>query len=153
MLDAGQTAPDFTLPADTGETVTLSALRPAPVVVYFYPKDDTPGCTREAQDFTALAAEFRAAGARVFGISKDTVARHGRFRDKHGLGVTLLSDAEGDVCERFGTWTEQSMYGRKFMGIVRATYLIDGAGTIARVWPKVKVAGHAEDVLEAARNL
>jgi len=149
----GREAPDFTLPADDGSEVTLSMLRPAPVVVYFYPRDDTPGCTTEARDFTERADDVAAAGARVLGISKDTVARHRRFRDKHGLGVTLLSDAESDVAERYGVWVEKKMYGRTSMGIERATFLIDGAGTIRRIWRRVKVAGHAEEVLAALRAL
>ncbi|MGC9417587.1 MAG: peroxiredoxin [Rhodovulum sp.] len=153
MIDTGQTAPDFTLPQDGGEDVTLSALRPAPVVLYFYPKDDTSGCTKEAIAFSGLLAEFEAAGAKVFGISKDSVAKHGKFRCKHELTVPLLSDENGDVCERFGSWVEKSMYGKKYMGIERSTFLIDGTGQVARVWRKVKVPGHAEEVLEAVRAL
>jgi len=153
MIDTGQTAPDFTLPQDGGEDVTLSALRPAPVVLYFYPKDDTSGCTKEAVAFSGLLSEFEAAGARVFGISKDSVAKHGKFRTKHDLTVPLLSDAESDVCERYGTWVEKSMYGKKYLGIERSTFLIDGEGKLARVWRKVKVPGHAEEVLEAVRAL
>ena len=153
MPETGDTAPDFTLPRDGGGEVTLSDLRPAPVVLYFYPKDDTPGCTTEALDFTARADDFAAAGATVLGVSKDTVAKHEKFAAKHGLGVALLSDAEGDVCERYGVWVEKKMYGRSFMGIERATFLIDGAGRIARVWLKVKVKGHADEVLDAVRAL
>jgi len=153
MLDAAQPAPDFTLPRDGGDTVTLSSLRPAPVVLFFYPKDDTPGCTKESIAFTGLAQEYEALGAKVFGISKDTVAKHEKFRDKHSLGVPLLSDAESDVCETYGVWKEKSMYGKKFMGIERTTVLIDGDGMIARIWPKVKVDGHADDVLEAVKAL
>lgn len=153
MPETGQPAPDFTLPRDGGDTVTLSALRPAPVVLYFYPKDDTPGCTKEAIAFTGHLAEFAALGAQVFGISKDTVGKHEKFRDKHDLEVPLLSDAEGDVCERYGVWGEKQMYGKTFMGITRTTFLIDGDGNIARIWPKVTVDGHAEEVLEAVRAL
>lgn len=153
MPDTGQTAPDFTLPRDGGDQITLSALRPAPVVLFFYPRDDTSGCTREAIAFTALQGEFEAAGARVLGISKDTVARHDKFRDKHDLGVPLLSDAEADICEQYGVWKEKSMYGKKFWGIERSTFLIDGSGQIARVWRKVKVPGHAEEVLQAVNAL
>ena len=153
MLDAGQPAPDFTLPQDGGEPVTLSALKGGPVVLYFYPRDDTSGCTKEALAFTEKLPEFEAAGAKVFGISKDTVVKHGKFREKHGLGVGLLSDAESDVCERYGVWVEKSMYGKKYMGIERSTFLIDGAGQVARVWHKVKVPGHADAVLEAVRAL
>jgi peroxiredoxin Q/BCP len=153
MSEPTDTAPDFTLPRDGGETVTLSALRPGPVVLFFYPRDDTSGCTKEAVAFSGLRAEFEAAGAAVFGISKDSVASHEKFRDKHGLSVPLLSDAEGSVCEDYGVWKEKSMYGKKFMGIERSTFLIDGAGRIAREWRKVKVPGHAEEVLEAVRAL
>ncbi|MBK1634554.1 peroxiredoxin [Rhodovulum adriaticum] len=153
MIDTGQTAPDFTLPQDAGEDVTLSALRPAPVVLYFYPKDDTPGCTKEAIAFSGLLQEFTAAGAQVFGISRDSVAKHGKFRCKHDLSVPLLSDEDGTVCENYGTWVEKKMYGKTFMGIERTTVLVDGAGQIARVWRKVKVPGHAEEVLEAVRAL
>lgn len=153
MPEPGSMAPDFTLPRDGGGAITLSSLRPAPVVLYFYPRDDTTGCTAEALAFTALASEFAARGAVVVGISKDSVARHDRFIAKHGLGVVLASDAGGDVCERYGTWVEKRMYGKTFMGIERATFLIDGEGRIARIWRKVRVAGHAEEVLEAVRAL
>ncbi|WP_397541424.1 redoxin domain-containing protein [Roseovarius salis] len=153
MLKTGDEAPDFTLPRDGDGEVTLSALRPAPVVLFFYPRDDTSGCTKEAVAFTGLGAEFDAAGAHVLGISKDTVAKHDKFRDKHGLGVPLLSDAEGDVCERYGVWKEKNMYGKTFMGIERTTVLIGGDGRVVRIWPKVKVPGHAEEVLEAVRAL
>ncbi|MBT9384429.1 peroxiredoxin [Pseudooceanicola sp. CBS1P-1] len=153
MLTEGDIAPDFTLPATSGGTLSLSELRPAPVVVFFYPKDDTPGCTTENKDFTALAARFEAAGAKVLGISKDTIAKHGKFRDKHGLAVELLSDAEGDVCESWGVWKEKKMYGKTFMGIERATFLIGADGTVVKAWPKVKVAGHAEEVLAVVEAL
>lgn len=151
MLKPAEEAPDFTLPRDGGGEVTLSALRPAPVVLFFYPRDDTSGCTSEAIAFTGLAAEFEAAGAKVLGISKDTVAKHDKFRDKHALGVPLLSDADTDVCERYGVWTEKKMYGKTFMGIERTTFLIGGDGRIVQVWPRVKVPGHAEAVLDAVR--
>ena len=153
MLDVAQPAPDFALPRDGGDTVTLSDQRPAPVVLFFYPKDDTSGCTKESIAFTELADDFDALGIKVFGISKDTVAKHEKFRDKHNLGIPLLSDAEGDTCEDYGVWKEKKMYGKTYMGIERTTVLIDGNGMIARIWPKVKVAGHAEEVLEAARAL
>lgn len=153
MIATGEKAPDFTLPRENGAEITLSELRPGKVVLYFYPRDDTPGCTTEALDFTRLAADFAAAGTTVIGISKDSVAAHERFCRKHGLGVILASDAGSDVCERYGVWGEKSMYGRSFMGIERATVLIDGEGRVARTWPKVKVAGHAEEVLAAARAL
>lgn len=153
MIEAGSPAPDFTLPRDGGEAVTLSSLKGGPVVLYFYPRDDTPGCTTEANDFTAMKADFDAAGATVIGVSKDTVAKHEKFIAKHDLGVILVSDAEGDLCERYGTWVEKNMYGKKSMGIQRATFLIDAEGTVVRVWPKVKVAGHAAEVLEAVKAL
>ncbi|ALI54661.1 thioredoxin-dependent thiol peroxidase [Celeribacter marinus] len=151
MLDIGQSAPDFILPRDGGDTVRLSDLRGQKVVLYFYPKDNTPGCTTEALDFTALKDDFAAAGTQVFGISKDSVKKHDNFCAKHSLGIPLLSDADGTVCEDYGVWAQKQMYGKTFWGIVRATYLIDAAGTVAQVWPKVKVAGHAAQVLEAAR--
>ena len=153
MIEKGQTAPDFTLPRDGGGTVTLSELQGAPIVLYFYPKDDTSGCTREAQDFTEAANAFKAAGCTVLGVSKDTVAKHDKFREKHDLGITLLSDAEGNVCETYGTWVEKSMYGRKFMGIERTTFLIDAKGTVQHDWNKVKVAGHVSEVLAAAKAI
>jgi peroxiredoxin Q/BCP len=153
MIAEGQTAPDFTLPRDGGGEITLSALRPRKVVLYFYPKDDTSGCTREAQSFTEHAAAFAEAGAVVVGVSKDSVKSHDKFVAKYGLGVILASDEASDVCERYGVWVEKSMYGKKYMGIERSTFLIDGTGTVRRVWPKVKVEGHAEEVLAAVRAL
>lgn len=151
MLQAGDQAPDFTLPRDGGGEVTLSALRPAPVVLFFYPRDDTSGCTKEAVAFTGLKEAFDAAGVHVLGISKDSVTKHDKFRDKHGLAVPLLSDAQGDVCERYGVWAEKKMYGKTFMGIERTTVLVGGDGRVLRVWPKVKVPGHAEAVIDAVR--
>ncbi len=153
MPETGDTAPDFTLPRDGGGELTLSALRPARVVLYFYPKDDTSGCTKEALGFTEAAEDFAAAGAQVIGVSRDSVAKHDRFVAKHGLKVALVSDEGGDVCESYGVWVEKSMYGKKYMGIERATFLIDGDGQIARVWRKVKVPGHVDEVLEAVRAL
>jgi thioredoxin-dependent peroxiredoxin len=152
-MEPGQIAPDFTAPRDGGGTVTLSALRPKAVVLYFYPKDDTPGCTTEALDFTAHAAEFEAAGATIIGVSKDPLESHDKFVKKHKLGIALVSDAEGDICERYGTWVEKSMYGKKYMGVERTTVLIDGAGRVARVWSKVKVPGHVAEVLGAVKAL
>lgn len=152
-MQPGDPAPDFTAPRDGGGTLTLSDLRPKAVVLYFYPKDDTSGCTREALDFTAHAAAFEAAGAVVVGVSKDPVKAHDRFIAKHELGIALVSDAESDICERYGTWAEKSMYGKKYMGIERTTVLIDGAGNVARVWNKVKVPGHVTEVLEAVKAL
>lgn len=153
MPDLGDTAPDFTLPRDGGDTLTLSALRPKTVVLYFYPRDDTPGCTKEAIAFTGLGDAFEAANTQVIGISKDTAAKHDKFIAKHELGVALVSDAESDVCEQYGVWVEKNMYGKKSMGIERATFLIDGTGKIVQIWRKVKVPGHAEAVLEAAQAL
>ena len=153
MPEIGDPAPEFTLPRDGGGEISLNALRGGPVVLFFYPRDDTSGCTKEAIAFTTLAGKFAAAGATVLGLSKDTVARHDKFRDKHGLGVPLLSDAESQTCEAYGVWKEKSMYGKKFFGIERATFLIDGAGRIARVWRKVRVPGHADEVLTAVRAL
>ncbi|WP_319823485.1 peroxiredoxin [Thalassovita sp.] len=153
MLQPNDLAPDFTLPQDGGDPVTLSALRPAPVVLFFYPRDNTAGCTKEAIGFTETLSAFQALGVQVFGVSKDSIASHEKFREKQGLSVPLLSDEHGDLCERVGAWKEKSMYGRKFWGIERTTLLIDGTGRIARIWRKVKVAGHVEEVLEAARAL
>ena len=149
----GTVAPDFTLPRDGGGDVTLSALRPGKVVLYFYPKDDTPGCTLEAQDFTTRKADFDAAGTTVIGISKDSVTKHEKFCKKHGLSIVLASDEHGSTCEDYGVWVEKSMYGKTYLGIERTTFLIDGSGKIARVWPKVSVKGHADEVLAAAKAL
>lgn len=153
MITEGSIAPDFTLPRDGAGSVSLSALRPGKVVLYFYPKDNTPACTLEAQDFSALAKDFAMAGATVIGISKDSVKKHDNFCRKHDLRVILASDEQGQTCEDYGVWVEKSMYGRSYLGIERTTLLIDGAGRVARVWPKVKVAGHAEEVLAAVRAL
>ncbi len=149
----GDTAPEFALPRDGGDTLSLSDMAGRAVVLYFYPRDDTPGCTTEARDFTAMADEFATAGATVVGVSKDTVAKHEKFRDKHGLGIALISDAQGDLCERYGTWVEKNMYGKKSFGVERATFLIDAHGKIAQVWSKVKVPGHAASVLQAVKAL
>ena len=153
MIEIGTQAPDFTLPRDGGEMLSLSALRPKAVVLYFYPKDDTSGCTREAVDFTALGAEFAAAGAMVVGVSKDSAAKHAKFVAKHALGVALVSDEDSDLCERYGVWVEKSMYGKSYMGIERASFLIDGAGVVRAIWRKVKVPGHAAEVLDAVKAL
>jgi peroxiredoxin Q/BCP len=153
MIAEGATAPDFTLPRDGGTDVTLSSFRPGKVVLYFYPKDDTPGCTLEAQDFTARLADFAAAGTTVIGVSKDSVKAHDKFCKKHGLGVILASDEAGHTCEDYGVWVEKSMYGKTYMGVERTTVLIDGAGKVARVWNKVSVKGHADEVLAAAKAL
>ncbi len=152
-VNPGDTAPDFTMPTDGGGTVTLSGLGGRKVVLYFYPKDDTPGCTKEASGFRDTMPDFSALEAEVIGVSKDTVASHDRFKAKLGLNFRLARDADGKVCEDYGVWVEKSMYGRKYMGIERATFLIDGAGVVRRVWRKVKVPGHVEEVLEATRAL
>ena len=150
MLNEGDKAPDFDLPTDTGR-VSLAALKGRTVVLFFYPKDDTPGCTTESIGFSQAKADFEAAGAVVVGVSKDTAAKHGKFRAKHGLAVELGSDADSDVIERYGAWVEKKLYGREYMGIDRSTFLIDGDGVVRRIWRKVKVPGHVEQVLEAAR--
>ena len=151
-LNVGDAAPDFRMPGDAGE-VALADLKGKTVVLYFYPKDDTTGCTAEAQGFTAAADDFAKAGAIVVGVSKDTAASHGKFRAKYDLKPLLASDKDGDVVERYGAWVEKSMYGRKYMGIDRSTFLIDKAGVIRRIWRKVKVTGHVGDVLKAAEEL
>ncbi|MGZ8364627.1 MAG: peroxiredoxin, partial [Caulobacteraceae bacterium] len=136
-----------------GARIRLADLRGKPVVLYFYPKDDTSGCTKEAQDFTATIGEFNAAGADVIGVSKDSVASHGKFRQKYGLAVRLASAAEDDMVERYGAWVQKSMYGRTYMGIDRSTFLIGPDGVIRRIWRKVKVPGHVQEVLEAVKGL
>ncbi|WP_428697184.1 thioredoxin-dependent thiol peroxidase [Stappia sp.] len=147
----GDMAPDFELATDGGGTVRLSDLRGKKVVVYFYPKDDTPGCTREAIAFSALQSEFDAAGAAIIGISPDGTTKHDKFKAKHALTVILGADTDTAVAEAYGVWVEKSMYGRKYMGVERATFLIDATGKIAETWRKVKVPGHAEAVLEAVK--
>lgn len=148
-LDVGSAAPAFSLPASGDQTVSLSDFAGKTVVVYFYPKDDTSGCTKEAIGFTEKADAFAAAGVTVLGVSKDTVAKHDKFIAKHSLGVTLLSDADGTMCEDYGVWVEKSMYGKKYMGIERSTFVIGPDGTITHAWKKVKVPGHVDAVLEA----
>jgi peroxiredoxin Q/BCP len=152
-IEEGMPAPDFELPDADGNPVKLAALKGGLVVVYFYPKDDTSGCTAEAKAFTCLAAEFADADAAVLGISPDSSASHRKFQEKHGLGVRLLADEARSAAEAYGVWVEKSMYGRKYMGVERATFLIDRDGKVARSWRNVRVPGHAEDVLEAARAL
>jgi len=150
----GDAFPDFALELPEGGTTQLADYAGTPLVIFFYPKDDTPGCTTEAIDFTALKAEFAAAGVALLGVSKDPPAKHAKFIAKHDLGVTLASDAADDgLSDRLGIWTEKQNYGRTYMGMVRTTYLIDAEGRIAKVWDKVKVKGHAAAVLEAARAL
>jgi thioredoxin-dependent peroxiredoxin len=153
MVSVGDMAPDFALATADGTTVYLSDFAGRKLVLYFYPKDDTTGCTREAQDFSALAKQFADADTAVVGVSKDSVASHGKFTKKYALQVPLGSDPDGAACEAYGVWGEKSLYGRKYMGIERSTFLIDRTARIARIWPKVKVAGHAEAVLEEARTL
>ena len=153
MLTEGDTAPDVTLQTGEGGALPLSQMRSKTLVLYFYPKDDTSGCTREALDFSEHLAAFEMEGASVIGVSKNTPKEHAKFTTKHSLKVPLATDGDGSVCEAFGTWTEKSMYGRKYMGIDRATFLIDGDGKVARVWRKVSVPGHVEEVLAAARVL
>ncbi len=148
-LKAGDIAPDFSMPTDGAGTVTLSDFKGKSVVLYFYPKDDTPGCTKEAIGFSEKIDEFEAAGAVVIGVSKDTVAKHGKFRTKHGLKVILASDADSDVTERYGAWQEKQMYGKTYMGIDRSTFLIGPDGKLKAVWRKVKVPGHVDEVLAA----
>ena len=152
-IEVGDKAPDFALPTDGGEKLTLKKLKGQPVVVYFYPKDDTPGCTMEAQAFAAAHKKFEKAGAVIVGISKDSVKRHDNFKKKYELPFTLVSDEEGNACEAFGVWVQKKLYGREYMGIERATFLIDAEGKIARVWHKVKVKGHADEVLSAVKEI
>lgn len=152
-LVAGSKAPAFSLPRDGSGKFSLASAKGQPLVLYFYPKDDTSGCTKEAIDFTALAKDFAKAGALVAGVSPDSVAAHDKFVKKHKLGVILLADEDKSVLEAFGVWVEKSMYGRKYMGVERTTFLIDAKGKIARIWRKVKVPGHAEAVLQAVKEL
>lgn len=153
MPAIGSLAPDFTLPRDGGETVSLSHFSGRPVVLFFYPKDNTPGCTTEAIGFSALMDQFTALNVAVIGISADSVKSHDKFVKKHELSVILGSDEEKSTLEAYGVWKEKSMYGKSYMGVERTTFLIDGNGKIAQVWEKVKVEGHAEAVLAAARAL
>jgi thioredoxin-dependent peroxiredoxin len=153
MLRPGDAAPSFSLPATGGREISLSDLEGRKVVLYFYPKDDTSGCTREAQDFNALREAFAACDTEVIGVSADSLSSHDKFRTKYGLDLTLASDEAKGALEAYGVWVEKSMYGRKYMGVERSTVLIDRDGRIARVWPKVKVPGHAQEVLEAAQAL
>jgi thioredoxin-dependent peroxiredoxin len=153
MPEVGNLAPEFILPATDGTKIRLSELRGHKVVVYFYPKDDTTGCTKEAQDFNSLRGAFAAADTRVIGISPDGLASHDKFRKKYGLELTLASDEAKAALQAYGVWTEKSMYGRKYMGVERTTFLIDRSGRIARSWRKVKVPNHAAEVLAAAEGL
>ena len=153
MLSEGDKVPDVKLEGLEGKPVSPADFSGNKLVIYFYPKDDTSGCTAEAQAFTALADQFQKAGTWLLGVSKDSPKSHAKFTEKYGLRVTLASDSDGAVCEAFGTWIQKSMYGRKYMGIERATFLVDRDGVVKRVWRKVKVPGHADEVLAAARAL
>ncbi len=152
-LGIGDLAPDFNLPRDSGAEQSLSQLRGKPVVLYFYPKDDTSGCTLEAHDFTALKPEFDKIGVEIIGMSPDKAAKHDKFKQKHELNITLVSDEEKTTLMTYGVWVEKSMYGRKYMGVERTTFLIDKTGKIAEIWHKVKVPGHAQAVLQAASKI
>ncbi|MFV9876130.1 MAG: thioredoxin-dependent thiol peroxidase [Rickettsiales endosymbiont of Dermacentor nuttalli] len=152
-LKIGDLAPDFTLYTDNDEKLTLSSLRGKNVVLYFYPKDDTPGCTLEAKDFTTSHDQFLFLNTVVIGISKDPVHSHSKFKEKYCLPFTLVSDINGEVCEQYSTWTEKSMFGKKYMGIERTTFLIDQQGIIRKIWNKVSVSGHVNDVLDAVKHL
>jgi thioredoxin-dependent peroxiredoxin len=152
-IEPGSAAPDFTLPGDSGEKVKLSGLRGQPVVLYLYPKDDTPGCTREACAFRDQQKDLRKLGAVVLGVSADDVDSHGKFRDKYQLNFPLLADMDHQVAEKYGAWREKNMYGKKSMGIQRSTFLIDRAGKVARVWKRVNVEGHDAEVIEAIKSL
>lgn len=153
VLEEGSTLPPFSIETDGGGQIEAEDLHGSPAVIYFYPKDNTPGCTKEAIAFTEKAEEFAKLGVKVIGISPDSPAKHDKFIAKYDLSLTLGADPEHEVAEAFGVWVEKSMYGRKYMGVERSTFLIDATGKIAKVWPKVKVAGHAEAVLEAASQL
>ena len=153
QVKAGDNAPGFTLPASGGEALSLEDMKGKTVVLYFYPKDDTAGCTKQAIAFSEHIGDFEAAGAVVVGVSKDAVRNHDKFIAKHGLAVTLVSDAEGELCAAYGVWVEKSMYGRKYMGIERSTFVIDGNGVLREAWRKVKVPGHVEEVLAAVEAL
>lgn len=152
-LGIGDIAPDFNLPRDGGAEQSLSQLRGKPVVLYFYPKDDTSGCTLEAHDFTTLKPEFDKIGVEIIGMSPDKAEKHDKFKEKHELNITLVSDEEKTTLMAYGVWVEKSMYGRKYMGVERTTFLIDKTGKIAEIWHKVKVPGHAQAVLQAASKI
>jgi peroxiredoxin Q/BCP len=152
MINEGEKSPSIEVATTDGSSVNLAAPG-RPLVLYFYPKDDTSGCTREAQDFTALASDYSGAGVKVVGVSRDPMKSHEKFIGKYELAVPLVSDEDGRVSDAFGTWVEKSMYGRKYMGMERATYLIGADGRVLRAWRKVKVPGHAQDVLDSAREL
>ena len=152
-LDAGDKAPDLPLSTDGNGEFSLSRLKGKPVVLYFYPKDDTSGCTKEAMGFRDALGAFEKAGVAVVGVSKDSVAKHDKFKSKYDLNFPLVSDEDGALCEAYGVWVEKSMYGRKYMGIERSTFLIDAEGKIAKTWRKVKIPGHVDEVLSAVQAL
>jgi peroxiredoxin Q/BCP len=152
-LEIGKPAPDFTLPADGGGSITLSAFKGRPVILYFYPKDSTSGCTKEACDFRDAMPDFSSLKAEVIGISRDSVKSHDSFKAKQNLNFSLAADVEGKVCEAYGAWVEKSMYGRKYMGIERSSFLIDGKGVVRAVWRKVKVPGHVAEILQQLKKL
>ena len=152
-LEEGALAPEFSMPTNGGGSVSSAELKGKPFILYFYPKDDTPGCTKEACGFRDALPDFSSVDATVIGVSKDTVAKHDKFVAKYELTFPLASDEDGAVCEAFGTWVEKSMYGKKYMGIERATFLVDADGKIAKIWRKVKVPGHVDAVLEAVKAL
>ena len=152
-LQVGDRAPAFSMPRDGGGTISLDDLKGKSVVLYFYPRDDTPGCTKEAIAFTEFKSKFDRAGAKIIGVSRDTVAKHEKFIGKHDLKIALGADEDGAVTEAYGVWKEKKNYGRVYMGIERSTYLIDGDGVIREIWRKVKVATHAEAVLDAVKGL
>lgn len=151
MIDIGDKAPEFTLPATSQQELSLAGS--GPVVLFFYPRDDTPGCTKEAIAFTGMEAEFAALDVKIWGISADSIASHEKFAAKHSLTMPLLSDEDNGICEAYGVWKEKNMYGKKFFGIERSTFLIGADGTVMQAWRKVKVPGHAEDVLDAVKAL
>lgn len=153
VIEDGKKAPAFSLPTDGGGSVALKDFKGKNIVLFFYPKDDTPGCTKESIGFSEAIDDFDAANTVLIGISKDTVAKHDKFKAKHELKVILASDEESDVTEKFGSWVEKNMYGKKYMGIERSTFLIDGKGVIRQIWRKVRVPGHVDAVLDAARAL
>lgn len=152
-LSAGMKAPDFSVAFDSAQDVTTESLKGKHKVIYFYPKDDTPGCTIEAQDFRDTMADFERAGAVIIGVSRDSVKSHDNFKQKFCLPFPLASDEAGTMCEDYGVWVEKSMYGKSYMGVERTTFLIDKSGTIRQIWRKVKVEAHVQDVLKATRNL
>jgi peroxiredoxin Q/BCP len=153
MLEIGQPAPDFALPDQRGQTITLSKLRGSPVVLYFYPRDNTPGCTKEACAFRDARTDYEKASAKVIGVSPDTVQSHQKFVEKFALPFTLVADPDHKVCELYGVWKEKNMYGKKSIGVVRSTFVIDAKGVIRKIYPRVKVDGHSDEVLEAIKAL